>query len=572
MTTLDGPTTAVVSLHAVWAPTDARARRLALLTVLRRKGRILDAMAHNAEALRGRLDPETKAIVDELAQVRAKLAAATAGSLGAVAAVPSPEARVALERDAQRLEAAASARSAEVSATEHAVTIESVAGAIPEGAALVEVVYYRPYNPKVSTTIATLLPARYAAYALWRSGESAWTDLGEAEPIDKAAAHVRDAFASPARTDAKDAARALDEKVGRPIRAMLGGSHEVLLALDGALQLVPFGALVMEDGKFFLERFAVTYVTTGRDLLRFGDRSAPRSSPLVVANPTFDVPGAPAGKPFTPLPGTDGEATRLAVLLPGAVVLRGEAATKAALTAAHGPRILHVATHGFFLDDASRDARNTRGLELDTGAASSAAVAARPNPLLRAGLGLAGANAVGDRSAGILTALEASGLDLWGTKLVVLSACETGIGEVHNGEGVYGLRRSFLMSGAETLVMSMWKVDDEATRDLMADYYGQLQRGGGRGEALRRAQLAMLVTPARAHPYFWASFIAAGNPATLDGGRDAPQSVAPGAGAKLESHGCACDVAQREGGGSGGAWVALTLGLALARRRRFPIH
>ena len=111
----------------------------------------------------------------------------------------------------------------------------------------------------------------------------------------------------------------------------------------------------------------------------------------------------------------------------------------------------------------------------------------------------------------MLTALEASHLNLWGTQLVTLSACDTGIGEVRNGEGVYGLRRSFLLAGAETLVMSLWPVSDYVTRQMMTTYYRGLKNGLGRGEALRRAQLSMLAQPDRRQPFYRASFIQAGD-------------------------------------------------------------
>ena len=127
------------------------------------------------------------------------------------------------------------------------------------------------------------------------------------------------------------------------------------------------------------------------------------------------------------------------------------------------------------------------------------------NPLLRSGLALAGANLEGAAShgsdSGILTAMEASGLNLWGTKLVTLSACDTGIGEVRNGEGVYGLRRAFVLAGAESMVMSLWPVSDYVTRQMMTAYYTGLRAGRGRGDALREARLAMLRrTSARIRP------------------------------------------------------------------------
>ena len=120
--------------------------------------------------------------------------------------------------------------------------------------------------------------------------------------------------------------------------------------------------------------------------------------------------------------------------------------------------------------------------------------------------------------------MEASGLNLWGTKLVTLSACDTGVGEVHNGEGVYGLRHAFLLAGAETLVMSLWPVSDYMTREMMVTYYTGLRAGLGRGDALRQAKLAMLRRKGREHPFFWAGFIQSGEWSPLGGA----QSSSPG--------------------------------------------
>ena len=115
--------------------------------------------------------------------------------------------------------------------------------------------------------------------------------------------------------------------------------------------------------------------------------------------------------------------------------------------------------------------------------------------------------------------MEVTGLNLWGTKLVVLSACDTGVGEVKNGDGVHGLRRALVLAGSETQVMSLWAIFDKATRDLMVAYYRKLKEGEGRGEALRKVQLEMLKQAPRRHPYYWASFIQSGEWANLDGRR-----------------------------------------------------
>jgi len=272
---------------------------------------------------------------------------------------------------------------------------------------------------------------------------------------------------------------------------------------------VPFEALVDTRGRYLVERYATSYVTSGRDLLRM-QVPRPRSTPpVIVADPLFDDPplagAASSGVYFARIAATGAEARAIKDLFPDATLLTGRRATKAALEQVRSPRILHIASHGFFLADGVPDGAPPHAPE---------------NPMLRAGLALSGANLTASgRADGILTALEASGLDLRGTRLVTLSACDTGIGEIRNGEGVYGLRRAFVLAGAETLVMSLWPVSDYVARDMMVDYYTGLRAGLGRGEALRQARIALLKRTTRRHPYYWAGFIQSGEWADLDGRR-----------------------------------------------------
>jgi CHAT domain-containing protein len=198
---------------------------------------------------------------------------------------------------------------------------------------------------------------------------------------------------------------------------------------------------------------------------------------------------------FAPLSGSALEGRAIKRLFPDASLLTGRRATKRTLERVAAPRILHIASHGFFMDD---DAAGRTG-----GAIGD-------NPMLRSGLAFAGANLPGPGS-GIMTGLEAASLNLWGTSLVTLSACDTGVGEVRNGEGVYGLRRAFMLAGSEALVMSLWPVTDAVARDTMVAYYARLRDGLGRGDALRAAKLAILKRPAFRHPYYWAGFIQSGD-------------------------------------------------------------
>jgi CHAT domain-containing protein len=126
---------------------------------------------------------------------------------------------------------------------------------------------------------------------------------------------------------------------------------------------------------------------------------------------------------------------------------------------------------------------------------------------------MAGANVGPD---GIVSARELASYDWWGTQLVVLSACETGVGAVPSGDGVHGMRRGLVLAGAESQVVSLWNVSDSSTRQLMRAFYGGLARGTGRAEALRRAKLQLLRQPQFAHPYYWAAFISAGDWTPLD--------------------------------------------------------
>jgi CHAT domain-containing protein len=219
---------------------------------------------------------------------------------------------------------------------------------------------------------------------------------------------------------------------------------------------------------------------------------------------------------FVPLPSSAAEARAIKELFPDATLFTGQRATKANLLHVNAPRILHVASHGFFLQDAAGDSAQAAADPASGSRAIGASVDVE-NPLLRSGLALAGANLThSSRDDGILTALEASALNLWGTRLVTLSACDTGIGEVRNGEGVYGLRRAFVLAGTETLVMSLWPVSDAIAREVMVSYYTGLRTGLGRGDALRQAKLAMLKRHGRRHPFYWATFIQSGEWASLN--------------------------------------------------------
>lgn len=544
-----------ISLHVQIAPHDATARDLALTSILRRKGRVQDAMSAGLAASRSRFNTDDQKLFDQLNQTTAELARVVLSAPQEKTAAEREQRINALEEQKEDLEKQIGQRSAGFYHQTAPVTLAAVKSDIPAGAALVEFAIYRPFDPKTAEGQKAYGEPRYVAYVVRTDGEVRWSELGPAREIDALLAQMRAALRDPQRKDTQHLARELDARVMQPIRPMLGDATQLLVSPDGELNLVPFAALVDEQGQYLVQRYSFTYLTSGRDLLRMPIHRESQSGPLIVANPTFgerarlqSVAASTNSKHaqrdpkrrsitstrsltdtyFAPLEGTESEARSIQTLFPDAKVLTGANATETAVKQAAAPRILHLATHGFFLFAAppvgtaskSVPAASASGSRTQTATIGANSNAAIENPLLRSGVALAGANLrdlKGDD--GILTALEASGLNLWGTKLVVLSACDTGLGEVRNGEGVYGLRRAFTLAGAESLVMSLWPISDYTTRTLMTSYYQNLKSGLGRGEALRQVQLGMLKKNPGLHPFYWANFIQAGDWASLDGKR-----------------------------------------------------
>jgi CHAT domain-containing protein len=512
-----GGTERLVSFHAHAMATSAQALDLALTTVLRRKGRILDSLADHQVALRAHLTPQLRGKLDELADASTELSTRLRAPYDARTAPGQATALATLRSRIDGLEAELNAASAEHRVQSAAVTVAKVQAAVPRGAALVELVRYHRYDAKQARPWQE---ARYLAYLVPWQGSPQWVPLGDATTIDARVDAVLATMHKDAGAEAARAAlRSLDALVWAPIRDRLAGVSHVILSPDGKLNLVPFEALIDPQGRYALEQRLVSYVTSGRDLLRLAARRAPRSPATIVADPDYGP-----GQPFARLAGMRAEGAEIAGHLRNARTLTGGHATKAALAGVIGPAVLHVATHGFY----------ARGAAPPVSPASSAspAVAERglfveatrlpapPPPtedladaLDRAGLALAGANS---RPDGIASAREIASYDWWGTQLVVLSACETGVGAVPSGDGVYGMRRALVLAGAQTQVVSLWNVSDSSARALMSELYGALARGTGRAEALRRAKLAILKQPRFAHPYYWAAFIAAGDWTPLD--------------------------------------------------------
>ncbi len=460
---------------------------LALETRLNRQG--LLAEIERRQALLKGSSPETQQLAEQVAGIDRQLASL---SLPLVQREPLRQQRQQLESQLYRLLPVL-----KIEAVSTAQVAAALSDAAPQGL-LVEFQKYRPYQ-KHTKNKAAWGPPRYLALLLRPDGTIRAIGLGEAAPIDAAVAEAVAASADANRQlQAPLKLAAVSRLVLAPLQRELAGVRELFVSPDGELNRLPFAALPLAavDGETLGDAVALRLLTTGRDLLRLRQPARAGGPAVLIANPDFNAalpsPGsASAGAadglvytPWLPLAGTEQEARQLAPLLGGSAVISGPAATAAVVLAQKAPRILHIATHGFFLADPPPA---SGGAKAGAAAASSPA---RQDPLQRSGLVFAGANrpAANRADDGYLTAAEATAMDLEGTELVTLSACETGLGGVRSGEGVYGLQRSLAVAGARSTLLSLWKVDDGHTRSFLERYYSLLKVGKGRADALLQTQ------------------------------------------------------------------------------------
>lgn len=446
---------------------------------------------------------------------------------------------------------------AAISQAQH-VRPEQLAEKLPPGTVLIELCKYHRYEHRAEDDRRPWGRARYAALLVWRApGKEPrpairFIPLGEARGIDETVHAWRQAVQNgpvPPKLD-----RELCERIWEPLaRALPQGAERLHIASDGELALLPFEAIRLSDeGPFLVERFTISYLSSGSDLL-MPRPPGQAGTAVVLADPDYDhLPDQAAAAPrpataadrrsgdigketrFGRLKGFTREAeavTRVLKEVKWSVQLhQGREASEEALAVLPRPRLLYLITHGFFLADLERlpDPRGSRGakvVSLDSSVPRQPDY--REDPLLRSGLALAGANRWQQRaekgvSDGLLTAREVQNLDLWGTELVVLSACETGLGQVQVGEGVLGLRRAFQAAGAQTVLSSLWPVPDRETEQLMTQLIQSWLNGKGisKAEALRKAQLQLIADFRKskeaklrgAPPFFWAGFICHGRP------------------------------------------------------------
>jgi CHAT domain-containing protein/tetratricopeptide (TPR) repeat protein len=314
----------------------------------------------------------------------------------------------------------------------------------------------------------------------------------------------------------------LSAKLWLPIAAKIPQhANCLIISPDGELNFLPFAALLDAQGKFLAETYDTAYIGSARDLVR-ETKSEPSRTISLFANPAFQR--APSDVKSTQLamrsaeidlfgqiqlpslPGTEKERAEIQKIATDAgwnlKTFTQNQADEQTLRKTKKPGILHLATHGFYLNSfipAPLDSRGLSVIGIDKPKPNSKGV----DPMRASGIALAGAQSTlkswSERKApapetdGVLTAEEVAALDLDGTWLVTLSACETGVGEARSGEGVFGLRRSFMMAGAENLLMTLWPVRDQSTSEIMADFYREALKTGNAPSSLAKVQREWLV-------------------------------------------------------------------------------
>jgi len=459
------------------------------------------------------------------------------------------------------------------------VTLSSFIDALPEGTAYIDIVRYEKYDyEKQDWSGEDRYLAFVVTQGKDSQGNVQVCDLGAAIEIDNLVDHMRNilqerqkqergvggirhrekiAVSRPLNTEIYGVGEALFNKIFLPIRGRFRNIQKIIVAPSGNLSLIPFELLKdpAKDG-YLCDRYQIVY-GLGRDLIVAGVASKTNKGSdknrliSIVANPDFSgksrefqntlvvaenkvtplARGVVGGWPalFDALPGTLEEAETLQKLAKRADVstntLTGGQASEASVKALEHPTVLHLATHGFFLANVNKNEDKVNhgvGGGWEENRHFDQKTAQLMNPSIRSGLALAGANRLVEETSipdgeedGILTAAEVTGIDLHGTELVVLSACETGLGDIQRGEGVLGLRRSFKIAGTESIIMSLWSVPDEETVWLMKEFYKQYLHGASPSTALNEARNVvrkkLIARDGFDHPYYWAAFILEGN-------------------------------------------------------------
>ncbi len=507
---------------------------------LQRKGVVLEAQKRFQDALALSDDPKVMEKFRELARVRSQLSKLTFSGPGKEGMEAYRKRIKELEAQKEQLEMELSRLSDTFAKTKKVARadVKQVASSLPKGSVLIDFVRLPLFNFTKKGKQNKWDPPRYFAFILPSGGAAdvSFIDLGDAGEIDRLIGELKKTisnyYADPEGKRSSTISRRLCERIFTPLVKDLKGAKEIYLSPDGSLNLIPFEILKGPDGRYLIEDYTFNYLGTGRDILGFGMVRGKSSKSLIIGDPDYNLDEGGQGaslkklgiasmdkrsfatrsrdlssKEFSPLPGTKEEVESIASLMgkKDIILYTGKDALEEVLFAYKDPKVLHLATHGFFLTDQDLlDEKRKAPYE---------------NPLVRSGIVLAGVNKSmkSGSGEGLITAEKILSLKLRGTDLVVLSACETGLGDIKSGEGVFGLRRAFTQAGTKGLVMSMWSVPDRETKELMVSFYTNiLVKKMKRPEALRQAIIAELSEVKKRYgntnPFFWGAFVYMGEP------------------------------------------------------------
>ena len=401
---------------------------------------------------------------------------------------------------------------------------------LPAGSVLVNIARFRSFDFHAKDKENRWQADHYAAWVIPPASQQPvkLIDLGLAESIDREVAAFRVAIAEAGRPKTGTIAQhgigtaehflsaplnRLSQRILHPLLREIGAAEEIIVSPDSNLWLVPWDALLLPDKCYAIEQYAIRHLISGRELAT-DVVSRSNKGPLILADPDFDshpletqTAGRVAMRPIEGELSLLGKTVRVPFTAVAAqaiapklaqytgkepALFMGPNAIESIIKAVHRPRVVMLITHGFFLPDpeTTQDEPSMPGID----AASPANVKPPENPLLRCGVLLAGCNQrdpVGLED-GILTGMEIVGTDFRGTELVVLNACDTGIGDVRNGEGVAGLRQAFQLAGAQAVVSTLWPVTTGGSAVLMDEFFANLANGQPKSSAPRNAQLMVI--------------------------------------------------------------------------------
>lgn len=402
----------------------------------------------------------------------------------------------ALEQEANNIERSLSQKSGDFSQgyTAERITFNKIASLLSDTEAVVELIRIRSFDKDFTND------SKYAALVLTKNATAPkLLVLDNGNQLEtRYAKFYRNAIQQ------KIADQYSYEQFWARIEPSLAGKKTIYISPDGVYNQINLNTLKKPEGDFVINKFDLAIIGNSKDLIVLKNEKpkVSKKDAFLLGFPNY------GGTSIAALPGTKVEVEGISKILKlsgyqVSLSQQGEA-TEAKIKSMKGPALVHIATHGYFLQDAES-------------AVGVTAESAKDNPLLRSGLLLAGASKtmsgevlpnLESNDNGVLTAYEAMNLNLNGTNLIVMSACETGLGDVRAGEGVYGLQRAFIVAGAKSLVMSLWKVDDVATQALMTNFYTNLSKGGSKLKAFKLAQQQLMLK--YKEPYYWGAFVMVG--------------------------------------------------------------